>query len=65
MLDFTGLDGLYDISLDYTIDEAPSDVTAPNVFTAVQDHLGGKLESGKDQFDMIIVDRVEKVPTEN
>lgn len=38
---------------------------APNVFTAVQDQLGLKLEKKKGPLDMIVVDQAEKTPTEN
>jgi uncharacterized protein (TIGR03435 family) len=33
--------------------------------TALQQQLGLKLESKKALFDMIIVDHVEKIPTDN
>lgn len=38
---------------------------APNIFTAVQDQLGLKLEKKKGPLDMIVIDQVEKTPTEN
>lgn len=60
--DETGLDGVYDITLDFSIDENSS---SPAIFTALQQQLGLKLESKKALFDMIVVDRAEKIPTEN
>jgi uncharacterized protein (TIGR03435 family) len=36
-----------------------------SIFTAVQSQLGLKLESGKDRLPMLIVDRVQKVPSPN
>src|SRR5689334_1861616 len=38
---------------------------APNIFMAVQDKLGLKLESQKLPVDIVVVDKVERVPTEN
>ena len=44
---------------------AASGETGPNLVTAVQEQLGLKLESKKGPLDLIVVDHVEKVPTEN
>lgn len=41
----------------------PSDV--PNLFTAVQEQLGLKLEKKKGPVDTIVIDHLEKTPTEN
>jgi uncharacterized protein (TIGR03435 family) len=38
---------------------------APNIFTAVQDQLGLKLEKKKAPLDLIVIDQAEKTPTEN
>jgi uncharacterized protein (TIGR03435 family) len=43
------------------VDDAP----APGLFAAVQEQLGLKMEAKKALFEVIVVDRVEKVPTEN
>jgi uncharacterized protein (TIGR03435 family) len=37
----------------------------PNILTAVQDQLGLKLEKKKGPLDVIVIDQVEKTPTEN
>lgn len=39
--------------------------TGPNLMTAVQEQLGLKLESRKGAVDLIVVDSMEKTPTEN
>ena len=64
--DQTGLDGLYDIDLNF-VDDAPTQdpATYPGIGTALQEQLGLKLESKRTLFDMIIVDQTEKIPTEN
>jgi uncharacterized protein (TIGR03435 family) len=71
--DKTGRAGKYDFKLDWTLDEAspagpvagpPSDATGPSIFTAVQEQLGLKLESGKGPVEILVIDSVEK-PSEN
>jgi uncharacterized protein (TIGR03435 family) len=42
-----------------------SDDAGPTVFAAVQEQLGLKLEAKKSMVDMVVVDSLEKVPTEN
>jgi uncharacterized protein (TIGR03435 family) len=64
--DQTGLDGLYDIDLNFVDDVSTSRPdNYPGIFTAVQEQLGLKLESRKALFDTIIVDDLDKVPAEN
>lgn len=38
---------------------------APTIFAAVQEQLGLKLERGASPMDMLVIDRVERTPTEN
>jgi uncharacterized protein (TIGR03435 family) len=74
VLDKTGLTGKYDISLEWTLDDATLvapdgsrlDVSAsgPNIFTAIQEQLGLKLEAGKGPVEGLVIDRLEK-PSEN
>jgi uncharacterized protein (TIGR03435 family) len=60
VLDKTGLTGKYDLKLDWAPDDAQGDVNGPSIFTAVQEQLGLKLESGKDAAELIVIDHVEK-----
>jgi uncharacterized protein (TIGR03435 family) len=65
-LDQTGLDGLYDLDLTYRDEHATEGpATSPGIETALQEQLGLKLEANKALFDVIIVDRADKLPTEN
>jgi uncharacterized protein (TIGR03435 family) len=73
--DATGLPGVFTFTLDWTPDEtqrlAPPDENAtPNpsgmsIFTAVQEQLGLKLEGRKGPVEVLVVDRMERVPTGN
>ncbi|HLY43367.1 MAG TPA: TIGR03435 family protein [Terracidiphilus sp.] len=75
VLDKTALTGHYDFKLRWTPDNTPStagadgtsaasDNSAPDLFTAVQEQLGLKLESRKEPLDVVVIDRIEK-PSEN
>ncbi len=46
--------------------DSSSDAAAPpNLFTAVQEQLGLKLEPKKGPVDILVIDHIEKAPTEN
>jgi uncharacterized protein (TIGR03435 family) len=67
VLDLTDLKGHFEITLDWTSnDMAATDSTAsPSIFTAVQEKLGLRLEARKAPSEILVIDHVEKVPTEN
>jgi bla regulator protein blaR1 len=71
VVDKTGLDDKYDWTLDWAPDAptanddgAGAPPAGPTIFTAVQEQLGLRLESGKAPVDKIVIDRVNR-PTEN
>jgi uncharacterized protein (TIGR03435 family) len=64
ILDETGLDGFYDLKLEWAPDGA-KDNPGPSLYTAVQEQLGLKLEARKGPLQVIVVDNVEKVPAGN
>jgi uncharacterized protein (TIGR03435 family) len=90
VVDMTGLDGNYDISLDVSMEElaglkrmavgggpgpgpggpggdhgpAPDAAPSASIFSAVQT-LGLKLDPRKAPIAYVMVDRADKVPTEN
>jgi bla regulator protein blaR1 len=80
VVDKTGLDGEYDVTLNWTPepgqgggpfagppspDAVPAaDASGPSIFTAVQEQLGLRLESQKGDVPIIVIDRAEK-PAEN
>jgi uncharacterized protein (TIGR03435 family) len=63
-VDRTGLTGNYDISAEYAPD-LDHDSPLPSLFTALQETLGLKLEPQKVPVDFIIIDHIDRTPTEN
>ena len=64
VVDRTGIGGSYDVSVEYARDVA-QESSQPSLFTALQETLGLKLESRKVPVQMVVIDHVERVPTEN
>src|ERR1035438_4303807 len=65
--DFTGLPGVYDIKIQWMPDTpASSDPTdlPGSVYAAVQE-LGLRLQVRKVPVEVVVVDRIERVPTQN
>jgi uncharacterized protein (TIGR03435 family) len=74
VIDRTGLTGFYDYTLKWTPERAvgasvlglpptpppPADPDAPNIFTALQEQLGLKLEAGRGPVEVVVIDRIEK-----
>jgi len=58
VVDGTGLTGLYDVNLDFNVDESKAD-ESPTVFEAVQ-RIGLKLEARKGPVEVVVIDHVEK-----
>jgi uncharacterized protein (TIGR03435 family) len=64
VLDKTDLAASYDLKLEWAPDETTAD-TLPSLFTALQEQLGLRLETQKVPVDVVIVDRIERTPSEN
>ena len=71
VIDKTGLTGRYDFRLQWTADNGANGATdngaadgPPNLFTAIQEQLGLKLQPAKGPVETLVIDHVEQ-PTEN
>ena len=80
VVDMTGIAGSYDFSLEYSWDEVrslvrassggatelPANPDAPgnSIFTSVA-AFGLRLEARKAPIEVVVVDRIERIPTEN
>jgi uncharacterized protein (TIGR03435 family) len=75
VVDATGLSGVYSFVLEWSPDDAKgipaagdngvANAAGPSIYSAVQEQLGLKLESRKGPVDVLVVDRMEKMPTSN
>jgi uncharacterized protein (TIGR03435 family) len=65
VIDGSGLDGKYDISLKWVPDTTRPDADGPSIFAALQEQLGLKLNEKKVTVPFVVIDRIQKVPTEN
>jgi uncharacterized protein (TIGR03435 family) len=64
VVDKTGIQGNYDFTLRYARD-GDADSALPSFFTALQEECGLKLETAKVPLEVVVIDRVERIPTEN
>ena len=62
VVDKTGLAGEFDFDLKWSTGEVEADL--PTIFTAFQEQLGLKLESGRAPVDVMVIDNIGR-PTEN
>lgn len=66
VVDRTNLAGLYDFVLEWTPDEVreseAGSTPPPSLFTAIQEQLGLRLQSGKVPIEFLVVDSAERVP---
>ena len=71
VIDMTGLDGTYDIRLEFAsgppiaFEPGSPDPQAPELFTALTEQLGLRLESRRGPVDVLVVDSALRQPTEN
>jgi uncharacterized protein (TIGR03435 family) len=63
VFDLTGLRGDYSFVLYFAPENADS--SEPFLFAALPEQLGLKLEARKGPVELLVVDRAERVPTEN
>jgi uncharacterized protein (TIGR03435 family) len=60
----TGIKGNFDITLDYA-PEGATNSEMPSLFTALQEQLGLQLVTRRVPIEVLVIDRVERVPSEN
>jgi uncharacterized protein (TIGR03435 family) len=72
VIDRTGLTGTFDFTLAYSKELpnagngfAPEPAEAPELATALQQQLGLRLARGKAPFDVVVVESMDRTPSEN
>jgi uncharacterized protein (TIGR03435 family) len=70
VLDRTGIPGVFDFNLKFgesneEIKRAFIAGDGASIFTLIQEQLGMKLEARKGPIEMLVIDRVERAPSEN
>jgi uncharacterized protein (TIGR03435 family) len=63
VVDHTRLDGAFDIDLRWTPEN--SNGTGPDLFTAIQEQLGLKLEPGRGPVEILLIDDADRIPVDN
>ena len=73
VVDMTGVNGVFNFTLNWTPEESQAAKqetkldadTYPPLLTALQEQLGLKLELKKAPLEVLVIDHIEKLPTEN
>ncbi|HEY6343333.1 MAG TPA: TIGR03435 family protein [Bryobacteraceae bacterium] len=66
VIDLTGLNTLYDFKLEWiTAVEARNGSPGPTMMDAVQEQLGLKLERRRQPVEVLVIDKLDRTPTEN
>jgi len=64
VFDETGLNAKYYFDFEFAREDPPEDTDRPDLFHAIEE-LGLKLEKHRGAAEILVVDHIEKVPTEN
>jgi uncharacterized protein (TIGR03435 family) len=75
VVDKTGLAGKFDFKMDLGVDGdfrrpglpplTPDDPVGPDIFSALDKYLGLRLQKAQISIDVLVIDRLDKVPTAN
>ena len=64
VIDQTAIKGSFDISLEFAPD-IETESSLPTIFTALHETLGLELKARKVPVDVVVIDHVDRIPTEN
>jgi uncharacterized protein (TIGR03435 family) len=65
VVDRTHLEGDFKIRVKYLRDDAPPGTEGASIFTALREELGLRLQAGKPLIDYLVIDQLNRTPTEN
>jgi uncharacterized protein (TIGR03435 family) len=64
VIDDTGLAGTYYFATEFAQENHPPEVDLPSIFGAIREDMGLKLEKRKVDVEMLVVDRIDRIPSE-
>lgn len=62
--DATGFKDAFDFTLEWAPDSDPSS-NRPSIFTAIREQLGFRLDVKKKAVDVLVIDSIDRIPTDN
>ena len=66
VVDKTAIPGAYEFALDWVPDQLQNEGRGgPSLFSAIQDQIGLKLEARREAMEVVVVDYLKKIPSEN
>jgi len=65
VVDKTGIGGVYDVEMKWSSDDQSTDDSVASIFTAIQETVGLRLQPQKVPVPIVVVDSIERMPTEN
>jgi uncharacterized protein (TIGR03435 family) len=65
VVDKTGLEGRYFCAVTFSPLAAQADAGSVDIFAALQEQLGLKLEPKREPLNILIVDHAERTPSDN
>ena len=65
VVDNTGLKGGFAVALEWVDDSVENPEAGPSLFTALQEQLGLRLVAPKGPVEILVIDLLERLPTEN
>jgi uncharacterized protein (TIGR03435 family) len=65
VIDMTAIKGIYDFELEWAPDNTSCGHSGASIFTAIQEQLGLRLEARTTSVSILVVDRVNRIPSSN
>jgi uncharacterized protein (TIGR03435 family) len=65
VINMTAIKGIYDFDLEWALDDATGGHSGASIFTAIKEQLGLRLETRTTTVSILVVDRVNRIPSSN
>jgi uncharacterized protein (TIGR03435 family) len=64
-MDFSGLKGRYDFHIEWVTNAAYRGGDSPSMPEAMEQQLGLKLDNRRQSVEVLVIDKLDRTPTEN